>query len=84
MVSPQFGSYLAYLNQVAKELVVCACPSCRLVTPLSMEAGAGYYSSLFGPLPYALIWQQVDKFSIYEVTNSLHFAKGVAYADPPK
>jgi 4-amino-4-deoxy-L-arabinose transferase-like glycosyltransferase len=84
MVSPLFGSYLAYLNQVAKELMVCACPSCRLVTPLNMEAGAGYYSSQFGPLPYALIWQQVDKFSIYEVTNSLHFSKGMAYPGPPQ
>lgn len=81
MVSPQLVSNPGDLGRIARELGVCAWPSCRLVTPFSMEMGAGFHTSSAGPLPYAAVGQQMEAYAIYETDIALRLVNGEAMAD---
>lgn len=83
VASPVFGSNLGDLSKMmARQVKAETWPSCRLVTPFSPEAGAGFHSSFSGPLPYAFIWRQTEDYTVSEITNSIRIVDGFATPDP--
>ena len=74
LVSPQAGANFDQPGDGVALVRTMGLPSCRWLTPWNDQAGAGFYSDVFGPLPYAIMAEQSEEYGIYEVTNTLLFS----------
>jgi hypothetical protein len=73
MVMPLFGTNREMPPATFSRTQGLAWISCRLLTPWSADAGAGFFSDFAGPLPCALVAAQSDGYDIYEVGTACNF-----------
>lgn len=73
LVLPNFGSNLQVPPPTMTLTQRLAWPSCRLLTTWNARAGAGFYASQPGPLPYALVGTQLERYAIFDVLKPCDF-----------
>ena len=73
LIIPAQGSNLDAPPSAASGIRTLTFDSCRGLTPLSIEAGAGFYSAQISPLPFAWLGAQAETYRAYEVTQSFAY-----------
>jgi hypothetical protein len=73
LVLPNFGSNLQVPPPTMTLNQRVAWPSCRLLTTWNARAGAGFYASQPGPLPYTFVGTQLEQYAIFDVLKPCNF-----------
>jgi 4-amino-4-deoxy-L-arabinose transferase-like glycosyltransferase len=71
IASPLRGTNLGKVWELGQELQVLSRTACYGLTPHNREEAAGYYASVFGPLPYGFVGRQIEQYGVYQLTNSV-------------